>query len=272
MAYNPQPGYETASSPLYRQQKPQYTSSERPLTAESRRNPQTQNFVRAQTPQGGFRDVAESNQAFGRRDGRVNGGWSGERSGRGEVGQLPQLHTSVETRRDLNSSSQVFDAARPYHASPASQFKEPQFDRYQNQEQNYVASRRQATQPSQLPSQGLPTEPVFDNEFIDNDASKRIIKYNRSDPRDYQAQSSTLPFAASKSSTSDQRGERDIPRQQQDYAELYRQELFQEKGSHVAGGFSPDFSPARVSPAQVVDGRLQKQPSRPHQIQGNKPR
>jgi hypothetical protein len=267
MADNPQPGYQAAFSSLYRQQEPQYGASERPHTAESRRNPQTQNFVRAQTPQEGFRNGAESSQAFGRRDGTVNGGWSVEGSGRGEIRQLPQLQTSVETRRDLNSSPQVFDAARPYHASPISPFREPQFDRYQNQEHDLISSRRQATQPSQLPNQGLPTEPVFDNEHIDPDGNKHIIKDNRRNPRDYRAQPLTLAFAASKSTPSNQRGERDMPREHQDYAELYRQELFHEKGGLVAGGFNADFSLAHV-----VDGRAQVQSSGPYQAQGNMPR
>ncbi len=263
MALNPHPGYGSAPSSPYRSQQAEYGASQRPHTPGPRRNPQPQMYGRAQTPQGGFRNGNGSSNMFGRREGTGNGGWNEDRPGREQSGKPPRLHTSVEAGRDQNLSPQVMGASRPYHASPVSQFREPQFDRYQ-QDEFHMSSRVRVMQSPQVPHEDLPTEPVFDDEPTENNTDYYNMGNSRSDQRDYGSQPLVQRSAASKTMASDPRSERGMPREQRNYAEIYRQELVQGNGGFVSDGFGADLSHARVG-----GGRAQVQSSWPHQDQTN---
>lgn len=260
MAYNSQLGYGAAPNTQYQQQQDQYGASERPHTAESRRNPQYQNPGRAQTPVGGYRYGNNSNELSGRRDGRGNDGWSEDRFG-GEQGVIPKYsRTFVETRRDPNSSHNAVGAIRPYHASPVSQFKEPQFDRYQNQEQVHL-SGRQDIQPPRFPHQELLREPNYDYEPTNIEANNYNMRNGRINP---QPRTAMKPSIVSESVVNHQRREPAMPKQQQqDYAEIYRQQLFPGNEGSTSGGYGTDFSRARVG-----DGQAQMQYSGPQQGRG----
>lgn len=258
MAHSSQLGYGAAPNSPYRQQQNQYSIPERPHTAGSGRNPQYQNPGRAQTPLEGFRNGNDSNEVSGRRDGRGNGGWSEDRIGREQSGISPYAQTFAETRRDPTSSHHAVRATPPYHVSPVSQFKEPQFDRYQYQEQVHLPSRHGV-----IPHQDLPTEPVFDYEPSETDANSYNMRNNQINPR---ARPLAKPSVASENIVDYQRGGPVIPPQQQDYAELYRQESFQGKDGPTSSGFGTDFSQARVG-----DGRAQIQYSGPQQGRGKPP-
>lgn len=262
MAYNSQPSYGTAPNMSYRHQQNQYGTSERPRTAGSERNPHYQHSGRAQTPLGGFRHGSNSNEVFSRRDGRGNGGWSEDRLG-GEEGVMPTYpQTFVETRRDPNSSHHAVGAARPDHAPPASQFKAPQFDRYQYQEPVHLSSTQDVRQPPQYPHQELPRRPNYEYEPTNTDTSKNNMRDNRINPR---VQPKIGPSVTSESIINYQR-EQAMPSQQQDYAASYRQESFHGNEGPTSGGSGTEFSRARVG-----DVRGQIQYSGPQQTWGKTP-
>lgn len=263
MGFHPRPGYESAPSSPYRSQQAEYSTTQRPRTPGPRRNPQLQVQDRAQTPQGGFRNGNGSSDAFGRRDGKGNDGRGEDRLGREQSGKPPRLQTSVEAGRDPNMNPQVVGAARPYHASPVSQFREPQFDRYQ-QHDFHVSSRHRVMQPPQVPHQELPTEPVFSDEPRENDSDNYNMGNGPSDPRDYGSQPLVQRSPASRTMASELRSERGKPREQRSYAEPYPREFFRGNGGSASNGLGQDLSQARVG-----SGRAQVQSSWPHQDQTN---
>lgn len=265
MAYSQQLGYGPAPNSPFRPHHNQYGASERPHTAGSGQTPQFPKVGRAQTPHGGFRPVNDNSEVHRRRDGTGNSEWSGDRFGREQSGKLPYSQAFVETGSDPNLSPQALNAAGPYHASPVRQFKEPQFDRYQHQEQFQMSSRHRGIQPSQVLHQNLPTEPAFDDEPTQMDTGNYNMRDNQSDPRNYRARQPVKLSAAPKSIVDYQRGEPVKPRQQQDYAELYRQELFHGNDGAASGGVGANFTQAHDG-----DSRPQIQSSWPHQGQGGK--
>lgn len=263
MPYNSQPSYGAAFNTQYQQQHTQYETYERPHTAGSGRNPQYQNPGRAQTQVGDFRYGNNGNELSGRRDGRGNGGWSGDGL-EGEQSVIPNhSQTFVETRRDPNSSYHAASAARPYHQSPVSQFKEPQFDRHKNQEQVHLSSRQDMMQPPRFPHQELPREPNHGYEPTNIDANNYYTRNDRINP---QPRTPTKPSTPSESAVDYQRGVPAMPKRQQDYAEMYRQELFHGNEGSSSGGFRTQSSRAPAS-----DNRAQMQYSGPRQGWGKAP-
>lgn len=263
MAYNPQPGYGAAPNPQYRQQQTQYETYERPHTAGSARSPQYQNAGRAQTPVGGFHYGNNGNEFSGRRDGRGNGGWSEDRLG-GEQGVIPNhSHAFIETRRDPNSSYNAIGAARPYHESPVSQFKEPQFDRPKAQEQFHMPSRQDVMQPPRFPYQELPRKPNYSYEPTNMDGNNYNMRNDRVSPH---PRTPTKPPITSESAVDYQRGVPAVSKRQQDYAETYRQEFMHANEGSTSGGFGTQSSRARVG-----DSRVQMQYSGPQQGRGKAP-
>lgn len=256
MAHNSQLGYGSAPNTPYREQQDRCGTYERPHTAESGRYHHYQNPSRMQTPSEGFRHRG-NNEVFSHRDGRGNGGWSEDRLG-GEQGVTPIYQQKVvENRRDPNSRQHPVDATRPYHISPVSQFKEPRFDHYQNQEPVHSPSRQGVTQPRPIPHQELPREPNFDYEVTNTDADRYNMRNDRIYPRARPLIDSSV---VSKSMVDYERGEPARSTQQQDYAELYHQESFYGNDGRTSDGLGTSFTRARGS-----DGRAQVQYSGPQQ-------
>ena len=249
---------------LYHQQQTQHVSPERPRTAGSGRSPQFQNFSRAQTP---HRDVRHRNDGNGVPEQRGNGGWSEKSLGKEQNGATPYVRTYIGTGGDLNLSSQAVGLAQPYLTSPHSQYKKPQYDRHQYDEQYRMSGRTPVMQPPQISPHALPTEPVFDREPIEGDPPYyNNTSANRINPQDNRARPPLEPSVASARTTDHQGGEAPMPTRRHDYAEMYRQELFQGAGGPTTGGFEAGFSQSRAG-----HDRAQKQSAWPHQGQGQKP-
>lgn len=264
MAYSQQPGYGAAPKSPLRPQHYQPDAFERPHTAGSGRNPQFQKFGRPQTADGGFRHVNDNSEVHRRRDGTGNSEWSEDRFGREQNGKSPYLQASVDPGRDPNSSPQALDAEGLYHASPVHQLKEPQLDRYQYQ-QFQMSSRHRVMQSSQVLHHNFPTEPAFDDKSTKIDPDNYNMRNNQSDPRNYHVRRPVKLSAAPGSMLDYQRGEPIKPKQQQDYAEVYRQELFHGYDGAASGGLGANFTQAHVG-----SSRPQIQSSWPQQGQGVK--
>lgn len=255
MTYNPQLGHAAAANSPYRQQQNQYIDFERPHTAGSARNPQFQNFGRAQNLQRGYYGN-DSNEIAGQRGEAGIGEWSEGRLGRERRGKPPFLQTGMETGRDPNLSPQAAGASRSYPATPDGQFRKTQYDRNQHEEQFHISNRDRVLQPPQGPPQReLPIEPSFDYGPNDHHYNMRVQNFRVKPPM--------KPSMVSEW-TADYQGGEEVRRQ--DYAEVYRQELFEGKGDLPSG----DFGQA-VSRSHPGDGRAQVQSSWPHQGQSKNP-
>lgn len=165
--------------------------------------------------------------------------------------------TFVETGRDSNSGHYAVGATRPHHASPVSQFKEPQFNRYQTQEQVHLSSRQDMIRPPRFPHQELPREPTNIN------AKNYNMRNDRINP---QPRTPMKPSATFESVTDYQRGDSVMSSQQRDYAEMSRQELFHENEGSTSGGVGNQFPRSRVA-----DDRAHMQYSGPQQGRGKAP-
>ena len=182
----------------------------------------------------------------------------------GEQSVIPNYsQTFVETKRDPNSSHYAVGATRPYHASPVSQFKEPQFNRYPNHEQVHLSSRHDMIGSPRFPHQELPREPHYDYEPTNINTKNYNVRNDRINP---QSRTTMKPSTTPESVTDYQRGESIMSNQQQDHAEIYRQELFHENEGSMSGGSGTQFSQARVG-----DGQAQMQYSGPQQGRGKAP-